>query len=111
MTDALVQVLDHQGQFGERLGKSSGRPRSRRCRDRSPDSEAEFGTPSGYEPWGPVSPDNVHETGVSLDGQSTSPIVAAQAQQVEPTRTKTWSRARSEVFVPYSHRPSLPALA
>jgi hypothetical protein len=31
----------------------------------------------------PVSPDNVHETGVSLDGQSGSPIVAAEAQQVE----------------------------
>jgi hypothetical protein len=28
----------------------------------------------------------------SLDGDSTSPIVAAEAQQVEPTRTKTWSR-------------------
>jgi hypothetical protein len=30
-----------------------------------------------------VSPHNVHETGVSLDGQSASPIVAAEAEQVE----------------------------
>jgi hypothetical protein len=30
------------------------------------------------------------------------PIVAAEAQQVDPTRTKTRSRARSEVFVPYT---------
>jgi hypothetical protein len=37
-----------------------------------------------------------------VSGQSRSPIVAAKAQQVEPTRTKTWSQARSEVFVPYS---------
>jgi hypothetical protein len=28
VTHALVQVLDHQGQFGEHVGKSSGRPRS-----------------------------------------------------------------------------------
>jgi hypothetical protein len=47
------------------------------------------------------SPDNVHETRVWPGGRSGSPIVAAEAQQVEPTRTKTWSRARSEVFVPY----------
>ncbi len=57
---------------------------------------------SGSETWGPVSPDNVHETGVSPGGQSGSPIVAAEAEQVERTRRKTWSRARSEVFVPYS---------
>jgi len=50
------------------------------------------------------SPDNVEKTGVSPGGQSRSPIVAAEAQQVEPTRTKTWSRARSEVFVPYTGR-------
>jgi hypothetical protein len=41
----------------------------------------------------PVWPDNVHETGVSPGGHSGSPLVAAEAQQVEPTRTKTWSRA------------------
>ena len=29
------------------------------------------------------------------------PIVDAEAEQVERTRRKTWSRARSEVFVPY----------
>jgi hypothetical protein len=34
------------------------------------------------------------------------PIVAAEAEQVERTRRRTWSRARSEVFVPYrSGRP------
>jgi len=37
-----------------------------------------------------------------------SPIVAAEAEQVERTRSKTWSRARSEVLVPYTHRISLP---
>ena len=30
------------------------------------------------------------------------PIAAAEAEQVERTRRKTWSRARSEVFVPYT---------
>jgi hypothetical protein len=29
------------------------------------------------------------------------PIVAAEVEQVERTRRKTWSRSRSEVFVPY----------
>jgi hypothetical protein len=56
---------------------------------------------SGGETWGPVSPDNVQKTGVSPGGQSGSPIVAAEAEQVERTRRKTWSRFRSEVFVPY----------
>jgi len=34
------------------------------------------------------------------------PTVAAEAEQVERTRRKTWSRDRSEVYVPYtlSHR-------
>jgi hypothetical protein len=50
------------------------------------------------------SPDNVHETGVSPGGQSGSPIVAAEAEQVERTRRKTWLSAQSEVFVPYRHR-------
>jgi hypothetical protein len=31
-------------------------------------------------------------------------MVAAEAEQVERTRRKTWSRARSEVFVPYRVR-------
>jgi len=31
---------------------------------------------SGSETWGPVSPDNVHETGVSPGGRSGSPIDA-----------------------------------
>jgi hypothetical protein len=38
---------------------------------------------SGDEPWDPLWPDDVHETGVSLDGQSGSPTLAAEAQQVE----------------------------
>jgi hypothetical protein len=50
---------------------------------------------------GAMSPDNVHETGVSPDGQSRPPIVSAEAEQVERTRRETWSRARSEGFVPY----------
>jgi hypothetical protein len=29
------------------------------------------------------------------------PVVAAEAEQGERNRRKTWSRARSEVFVPY----------
>ena len=57
---------------------------------------------SGGETWGPVSPGNVQKTGVSPGGQSGSPIVAAEAEQVERTRRKTWSRVRSEVFVPYT---------
>jgi hypothetical protein len=48
---------------------------------------------SGGETWGPVSPDNVHETGVSPGGQSGSPIVAADPDQVERTRRKTSSPA------------------
>jgi hypothetical protein len=34
-------------------------------------------------------------------GRCGSPIVAAEAEQVERTRRKTWSRVRSEVYVPY----------
>jgi hypothetical protein len=49
----LTSGFPHQGSFGER------------------------------GPWGSVWPDNVHETGVSLDGQSGSSIVAAEARQVE----------------------------
>jgi hypothetical protein len=49
-------------------------------------------TGSGGETWGPVSPENIHESGASPGGQSGSPIVAAEAQQVERTRRKTWSR-------------------
>jgi len=59
---------------------------------------------------GPVWPDNVHETGVLPIGQSGFPVVATDAEQVVRTRRKTWSRARSEVFVPvgciYSVHPS-----
>jgi hypothetical protein len=49
---------------------------------------------------GPVSPHNVHETGVSPGGQVWSPIVAAEAQQVEQLEEDLVT-ARSEVFVPY----------
>jgi hypothetical protein len=38
---------------------------------------------------------------VSARRQRGSPKVAAEAQQVEQGRGKTWSRARSEVSVPY----------
>jgi len=41
--------------------------------------------------------------GVSLRlGSLDPPIVAAEAEQVERTRRKTWSRARFKVFVPYT---------
>ena len=45
---------------------------------------------------GPVSPDNVEKTGV----WSGSPIVAAEAEQVERTRRKTWSRADPRFLCP-----------
>jgi hypothetical protein len=57
---------------------------------------------SGGETWGPVSPDNVHETGVSPGGQSGSPIVAAEVEQVERHRRKTWSQAESGDSVPFT---------
>jgi hypothetical protein len=47
---------------------------------------------SGSETWGPVSPDNVHETGVWPIGPRAFPVVAVEAGQVERTRRKTWSR-------------------
>jgi SAM-dependent methyltransferase len=40
-------------------------------------------------------------------GESGSTIVAAEAEQVERTRRKNWSRARSEVFVPHRLTASL----
>ena len=52
------------------------------------------------EPWGPVWPDNVEKTGVSPGGQSGSPTVTAEAEQVERTRGKTWSRVRSRFLCP-----------
>jgi hypothetical protein len=48
-----------------------------------------------------MTPDNVHETGVSLDGQSASPIVAAEAEQVEQGRERPGHGSQSEVFVPF----------
>jgi hypothetical protein len=48
-----------------------------------------------------VSPDNVHETGVSLDGQSGSPIVAAEGGAGRANSKKDLVTARSEVVVPY----------
>jgi hypothetical protein len=35
------------------------------------------------ETWGPVSPDNVQETGVSPGGRSGARMVAGEAEQVE----------------------------
>jgi hypothetical protein len=49
-----------------------------------------------------VWPENVPETGVSPGGQFGSLIVAAEAEQVERTRKKSWSRGQSEVFMPYT---------
>jgi hypothetical protein len=54
------------------------------------------------ETWGPVSPENVQETGVSPGGRSGSDIVAAEAEQVERTTKKDLVTLRSEVFVPYT---------
>ena len=60
---------------------------------------------SGGETWGPVSPDNVHETGVSPGGRFGSPIVAAEAEQVERKSKKDLvTGPRSEVFVPFRRR-------
>jgi hypothetical protein len=53
-------------------------------------------------PFRPVSPDNVHETGASPRWTVWIPHVAAEAERVERTRKKTWSRTRSEVFVAYT---------
>src|SRR4029453_19569963 len=52
---------------------------------------------------GLVWPDNVEKTGVRSIGQPGFPVVASVPEQVERTRRKTWSRGRSEVFVPYRH--------
>jgi hypothetical protein len=49
---------------------------------------------------GSVWPDNVEKTGVSPGGQSGSPTVTAEAEQVERTRGKTWSRVRSRFLCP-----------
>jgi hypothetical protein len=51
-------------------------------------------------PWGSVWPDNVEKTGVSPGGQSGSPTVTAEAEQVERTRGRTWSRVRSRFLCP-----------
>jgi hypothetical protein len=51
--------------------------------------------------WVSFSPDNVHETGVSPGGRSGS------GEEVERTRRKTWSRARSDAFVPYSREAEI----
>jgi len=52
------------------------------------------------ETWGPVSPDNVHKTGVSPGGRSGSPSWPPEAEQAERTRRKPWSRARSRFLCP-----------
>jgi hypothetical protein len=46
------------------------------------------------------SPDNVQETGVSPGGRSRFPIVAAEAEQVERTRRKTWTGADPRFLCP-----------
>jgi hypothetical protein len=48
------------------------------------------------------SPDNVHETGVSHDGKSRSPIEAAEAQQVEQLEERPGHGPDPRVFVPYT---------
>jgi len=58
-----------------------------------------------------VSPDNVQEIGVSPGGRSGSPIVAGEAEHVERTRRKTWSRTRSVFFLPYRAFAAIPPLA
>src|SRR6266540_5793097 len=51
-------------------------------------------------PWGSVWPNNVEKTGVWSIGQPGFLVVAAEAEQVERTRRKTWSRAESEFLCP-----------
>ena len=55
---------------------------------------------SGGETWGPVSPDNVHETGVSPQWTFRISVETAEAQLVERTRGKTLSRPGSELLCP-----------
>jgi hypothetical protein len=50
---------------------------------------------------GPMSPDNVYETGVSPRGRMGSRSWAPGPSRSSELEEKTWSRARSEFFVPY----------
>ncbi len=95
----LATVHDQQVSFGPfglpRTRKSSGDvPTPGESGDTSPDRAiVDKSTPlpttpdvippppSGDEPWGPVWPDNVHETGVSPAGQSGCPIMAAEGSK------------------------------
>jgi hypothetical protein len=56
---------------------------------------------SGGETWGPVWPDNVHETGVSLDGQSAFPIVAARRSRSSNSKNDLVKGPDPRVFVPF----------
>jgi hypothetical protein len=53
-------------------------------------------------PWGSVWPDNVYERGVSPGGESGSPHRGHRGGAGRANPRRTWSRARSEVFVPYT---------
>jgi len=57
------------------------------------------------ETWGPVSPDNVHETGVSPDGWSRSPVVAAEAQQVSELEERPGHRPDPRFLCPTGSAP------
>ena len=48
---------------------------------------------------GLVWPDNVHETGVSPDERSRSPIVAGERSRSRELEEEIWSRARSKDLV------------
>jgi hypothetical protein len=51
------------------------------------------------ETWGPVSPDDVHETGVSAGGQFGIPRVTAEPSRSSELEERPGHGARSEVFV------------
>jgi hypothetical protein len=56
---------------------------------------------SGGATWGPVSPDNVDETGVSPLDILDSPSWPPRRSRSSKLQVRTWSRARSKVLVPY----------
>ncbi len=68
---------------------------------------AEIFPAMGGETGGQVSPAAVHETGVWPGGESGSPIVGAEAKQVEETRRKTWSLSEFEFCALQGPRSSL----
>jgi hypothetical protein len=59
--------------------------------------------PSGDEPWGPVWPHNVQEAGGGLTRWTVRiPHHGRGGAAGRTTRRKTWSRLRSDVFVPFT---------